>query len=110
MNMIDEDHKMLLVLNEFSRVLGFAYDKLQGCRYEIAEQYQTIGGYKRMAAVFKPETTSLELELKEDYVVGSSFGLIGTIVVYITPSETEPSFKPCQMLFRFDLTLEITNN
>ncbi len=109
MSMID-DNKVTLVLNEFSRVLGFDYDKLKSTWYSINSACEKYGNYKRITGKFKPEETALEVEFADDYHVGDSFGLIGTIVVYITPSETEPSFKPCQMLFRFDLTVEITNN
>ena len=109
MSMID-DNKVTLVLNEFSRVLGFDYDKLKSTWYSINSACEKYGNYKRITGKFKPEETALEVEFADDYHVGDSFGLIGTIVVYITPSETEPSFKPCQMLFRFDLTVEITDN
>ena len=104
------DNKVTLVLDEFSRVLGFDYDKLKSTWYLINSAYEKYGNYKPITGKFKPEETALEVEFADDYHAGDRFGLIGTIVVYITPSETEPSFKPCQMLFRFDLTVEITNN
>ncbi len=104
------DDKVTIVLNEFSRVLGFDYDKLKGCRYMIKQDYQKLGTLKFVAVEFKPEETAMELAFRDDYAVGDCFGLVGTIMVFFQPSEMDYSFRPVQMQFRFDLTVEITNN
>ena len=104
------DDKVTIVLNEFSRVLGFDYDKLKGCRYMIQQEYQKLGSLKFVEGDFKPEETALELAFRDDYAGGDRFGLVGTIMVFFQPSEMDYSFRPVQMQFRFDLTVEITNN
>ena len=109
MSMI-EDNRVTLVLDEFSRVLGFNYDQLKSCQYMIQKEYQKLEPLKFLACDFKPEETALELEFKDDYQAGSSYGLIGTITVSVQPDESSYAFSPVQMRFRFDLTVEITGN
>ena len=109
MSMIN-DNKVTLVLDEFSRVLGFDYDKLKNSWYMINTAFEKYGNYKFITGKFKPEETALELEFADDYLVGDKFGLIGTISVCVEPDEWSFAFSPVQMKFRFDLTVEITNN
>ncbi len=109
MSMIN-DNKVTLVLDEFSRVLGFDYDKLKKSWYMINTAFEKYGNYKFITGKFKPEETALELEFADDYLVGDKFGLIGTISVCVEPDEWSFAFSPVQMKFRFDLTVEITNN
>ena len=109
MSMIN-DNKVTLVLDEFSRVLGFDYDKLKSSWYLINTAFEKYGNYKFIAGKFKPEETALEVEFTDDYLVGDKFGLIGTIEVCVEPDEWSFAFSPVQMKFRFDLTVEITNN
>ena len=109
MSMI-EDNRVTLVLDEFSRVLGFDYDKLKKSQYMIQQEYQKLEPLKILACDFKPEETALELEFKDDYQAGSSYGLIGIITVLVQPDEMSYAFSPVQMKFRFDLTVEITGN
>ncbi len=104
------DNKVTLVLNEFSRVLGFDYDKLKSTWYSINSAYEKYGNYKPITGKFKPEETALEVEFADDYYVGDRFGLIGTISVCVEPDEWSFAFSPVQMKFRFDLTVEITDN
>ena len=104
------DNKVTIVLDEFSRVLGFDYDKLKGCRYMIEKEYAKLGSEKFVACDFKPEETALELTFTDDFKAGDRFGLVGTIMVFFQPSEMDLSFSAKQMQFRFDLTVEITGN
>ena len=104
------DNKVTLVLDEFSRVLGFDYDKLKSSWYLINTAFEKYGNYKFITGKFKPEETALEVEFADDYLVGDRFGLIGTIEVCVQPDEWSFAFSPVQMRFRFDLTVEITNN
>jgi hypothetical protein len=105
-----EDNRVTLVLDEFSRVLGFDYDKLKSSWYLINTAFEKYGNYKFIAGKFKPEETALEVEFADDYLVGDKFGLIGTISVCVEPDEWSFDFSPVQMKFHFDLTVEITNN
>ena len=109
MSMIN-DNKVTLVLDEFSRVLGFDYDKLKNSWYMINTAFEKYGNYKFITGKFKPEETALEVEFADDYLVGDKFGLIGTISVCVEPDEWSFDFSPVQMKFHFDLTVEITNN
>ena len=104
------DNKVTIVLDEFSRVLGFNYDNLKGCRYIIQQKYEKLESERFVACSFKPEDTALELTFNEDYSEGSRFGLVGTICVFIQPNEMDYFFMPVQMQYRFDLTVDITDN
>ena len=97
-------------LNEFSRDLGFDYDKLKSTWYLINSAFEKYGNYKLITGKFKSEETALEVEFADDYHVGDRFGLIGTISVCVQPDEWSFDFSPVQMKFRFDLTVEITEN
>ena len=109
-SMINEDNKVTIVLDEFSRILGFDYDKLKSSWYLINSAYEKYGNYKLITGEFKPKETALEVEFADDYHVGDIFGLIGTISVCVEPDEWSFAFSPVQMKFRFDLTVEITGN
>ena len=105
-----DDDKVTIKLNELITFLGLDYGKMQGCRYEIIEQYEDINSYKKMSAVFVPESTSVEVTLRDNYAAGDRFGIVGTYTVHIQPSETDLSFKPIQIQLRFDLRVTITAN
>ncbi len=105
-----DDDKVTIVLDEFSRVLGFDYDMLKGCRYTIQQEYTKLGDSKFISGLFRPEETALEVDFLEDYAVGDRFGLIERITVFIQPSEMDLLYRPMQMHLRFELTVEITGN
>ena len=107
MSMIN-DNKVTLVLDEFSRVLGFDYDMLKGCRYTIQQEYTKLRDSKFISGLFRPEETALEVDFLDDYAVGDRFGLIERITVFIQPSEMDLLYRPMQMHLRFELTVEIT--
>lgn len=103
-----DDDKVTIVLDEFSRVLGFDYDMLKGCRYTIQQEYTKLGDSKFISGLFRPEETALEVGFTDDYAAGDRFGLVGSITVFIQPSEMDLSYRPMQMHLRFELTVEIT--
>lgn len=103
-----DDDKVTIVLDEFSRVLGFDYDMLKGCRYTIQQEYTKLGDSKFVSSLFRPEETALEVGFTDDYAAGDRFGLVGRITVFIQPSEMDLSYRPMQMHLRFELTVEIT--
>lgn len=103
-----DDDKVTIVLDEFSRVLGFDYDMLKGCRYTIQQEYTKLKDSKIISGLFRPEETALEVGFTDDYAAGDRFGLVGSITVFIQPSEMDLSYRPMQMHLRFELTVEIT--
>lgn len=105
-----DDDKVTIVLDEFSRVLGFDYDMLKGCRYTIQQEYTKLGDSKFVSSLFRPEETALEVGFTDDYAAGDRFGLVGRITVFIQPSEMDLLYRPMQMHLRFELTVEITGN
>ncbi len=105
-----DDNKVTIVLGEFSRVLGFDYDMLKGCRYMIQQEYTKLEDSKFISGLFRPEETALEVDFLEDYAEGDRFGLIERITVFIQPSEMNLLYRPMQMHLRFELTVEITGN
>lgn len=105
-----DDDKVTIVLGEFSRILGFDYDMLKGCRYMIQQEYTKLGDSKFISGLFRPEETALEVDFTDDYAAGDRFGLVGRITVFIQPSEMDLLYRPMQMHLRFELTVEITGN
>ena len=92
---------------------GLDYETIRRCGLELENTPKGCGSnYKLMQLNLSsgPSSTCLEVDEDDKPVKGNEYQALGVFRLSVNPSDVDPSFLPTQILYKYQITLTVTQD